>query len=231
MNTKPYDLIVFGGGNAISTAIDCGARGMKVALIEKGPLGGTCPHRGCIPSKLLIGYADAAEHAREARRFGFETSVRTLHPDAILRETFDFTNKYDAILENALGKNVTLYRDNAAFVANRTLRVNGESISADKLVLATGSRPQRPALGVPYWTSDDVFKLRQMPTSITIVGGGYIACELGHFFHGVGVDTLARRPARSTSRARGQRDARCFYERLHGTSARDIQLNNCIRGA
>jgi mycothione reductase len=190
MSTKPYDLIVFGGGNAISTAIDCGARGMKVALIEKGPLGGTCPHRGCIPSKLLIGYADAAEHAREARRFGFETSVRTLHPDAILRETFDFTNKYDAILENALGKNVTLYRDNAAFVANRTLRVNGESISADKLVLATGSRPQRPALGVPYWTSDDVFKLRQMPTSITIVGGGYIACELGHFFHGVGVDTL-----------------------------------------
>jgi mycothione reductase len=57
-------------------------------------------------------------------------------------------------------------------------------------VLATGSRPRRPALGVPYWTSDDVFKLSNMPKSITIVGGGYIACELGHFFHGVGVDTL-----------------------------------------
>ena len=190
MSTKRYDLIVFGGGNAISTAIECGARGMKVALVEKGPLGGTCPHRGCIPSKLLIGYADAAEHVVEARRFGFETTVRALDPDAILRDTFDFTSKYDGILENALGKNVTLYRDNAAFVANRTLRVNGESISSDKLVLATGSRPQRPALDVPYWTSDDVFKLRQMPKSITIVGGGFIACELSHFFHGVGVDTL-----------------------------------------
>src|SRR5215469_2105062 len=190
MDTKHYDLIVFGGGNAISTAIDCGAKGMHVALIEKGPLGGTCPHRGCIPSKLLIGYADAAEHAREAQRFGFETTVRLPDPDAILRDTFDFTKKYDGILENALGTNVTLYRGQAAFAANRTLQINGTSIYADKLVLATGSRPQRPVLEVPYWTSDDVFKLREMPKSITIVGGGYIACELGHFFQGVGVETL-----------------------------------------
>ena len=190
MDTKHYDLIVFGGGNAISTAIDCGAKGMNVALVEKGPLGGTCPHRGCIPSKLLIGYADAAEHAREAQRFGFETTVRLPEPDAILRDTFDFTKKYDGILENALGTNVTLYRGQAAFAANRTLQINGTSIYADKLVLATGSRPQRPALEVPYWTSDDVFKLHEMPKSITIVGGGYIACELGHFFQGVGVDTL-----------------------------------------
>jgi mycothione reductase len=190
METKQYDLIVFGGGNAISTAIDCSAAGMKVALVERGPLGGTCPHRGCIPSKLLIGYADAAEHARDAQRFGFETTLRIPSPDAVLRDTFDFTGKYDGILKDALGKNITLYRDNAAFVANRTLSVNAGTISADKLVLATGSRPRRPVLGVPYWTSDDVFKLSNMPKSITIVGGGYIACELGHFFHGVGVDTL-----------------------------------------
>jgi mycothione reductase len=139
---------------------------------------------------LLIGYADAAECARAARRFGFEATVRTPDPNAILRDTFEFTNKYDGILENALGKNVTLYRNHAAFTANRTLRVNNNSISAEKFVLATGSRPQRPTLDVPYWTSDEVFKLRKMPKSITIVGGGYIARELGHFFHGVGVDTL-----------------------------------------
>jgi mycothione reductase len=190
METRHYDLIVFGGGNAISTAIDCGAAGMKVALVERGPLGGTCPHRGCIPSKLLIGYADAAEHVRDARRFGFETTVRSLYPDAILRDTFDFTGKYDGILRDALGKNVTLYRSSASFVANRTLSLEGATVSGDSLVLATGSRPQRPSLAGPYWTSDDVFELRKMPKSITIVGGGYIACELGHFFHGVGVDTL-----------------------------------------
>ena len=190
MEDTHYDLIVFGGGNAISTAIECGAAGMNVALVERGPLGGTCPHRGCIPSKLLIGYADAAEHTRDARRFGFEASLRIPNPDAILRDTSDFTGKYDGILREALGKNVALYRDNAAFVSNRTLAVKGGTISADRIVLATGSRPKRPTLDVPYWTSDDVFKLRKMPKSITIVGGGYIACELGHFFHGVGVDTL-----------------------------------------
>jgi mycothione reductase len=190
MDTKHYDLIVFGGGNAISTAIYCGAKGMRVALVEKGPLGGTCPHRGCIPSKLLIGYADAAEEARDAERFGFETTVRTIDPNAILRDTFDFTKKYDGILERALGENVTLYRHKAVFTSNRTLQINDTSISADKLVLATGSRPERPALNVPYWTSDEIFELHKMPKSITIVGGGYIACELGHFFHGIGVDTL-----------------------------------------
>ena len=205
MDTKHYDLIVFGGGNAISTAIDCGAKGMQVALVEQGPLGGTCPHRGCIPSKLLIGYADAAEHVREAQRFGFETALYLPDPDAMLRDTFGFTNQYDAILEAALGKNITLYRDHASFTANRTLRIDGKSISADKLVLATGSRPQRPALGVPYWTSDDVFKLHKMPKSITIVGGGYIACELGHFFHGVGVDTLLVCGAINSSSARTTR--------------------------
>jgi mycothione reductase len=139
---------------------------------------------------LLIGCADGAECARAARRFGFETTVRVPDPDAILHDTFEFKSKYDSILENALGKNVTPYRSQAAFTANRTLRVNNNSISADKLVLATGSRPKRPALELPYWTSDDVFKLQKMPKSITIVGGGYIACELGHFFHGVSVDTL-----------------------------------------
>ncbi len=190
MTPGHYDLIVFGAGNAISTAIDCGAAGMKVALVERGPLGGTCPHRGCIPSKLLIGYADAAGKARDARRFGFETSVRMLNPDAILGDVFDFTAKYDGILKNSLGENVTLYRGNATFVANRTLSIAGVTISADKFVLATGSRPRQPEIDVSYWTSDDVFKLRRMPDSITIVGGGYIACELGHFFHGIGVDTL-----------------------------------------
>jgi mycothione reductase len=168
MDTKHCDLIVFGGGNAISTAIQCGAKGLQVALVEKGPLGGTCPHRGCIPSKLLIGYADAAENARDARRFGFETTVRTTDPDAILRNTFDFTKKYDSILEEALGKNVTLYRNRAAFTFNRTLRINDTSISADKLVLATGSRPQRPALDIPYWTSDEIFELDKMPKSMPV---------------------------------------------------------------
>ncbi len=190
MSKALFDLIVFGGGNAISTAIDCGKAGMKVALVERGPLGGTCPHRGCIPSKLLIGYADAADSVRDARKFGFDTTINLRDPDKILTDTLEFTQKYDSILEKALGENVTLFRGTGAFTGNYSLSVNDKEISADKVVLATGSRPRRPNFKAPYWTSDDVFTLKKMPKSITIVGGGYIACELGHFFSGVGVETL-----------------------------------------
>ena len=189
MSQRHFDLIVFGGGNAITTAIECGKAGMKVALIERGPLGGTCPHRGCIPSKLLIGYADAAESVRQASKFGFETTINIRDPDKILIETFEFTRKYDSILQDALGENVTLFRETGVLTGNYSLSVNGSEISADKIVLATGSRPKRPNFAGPYWTSDDVLTLRRMPRSITIVGG-YIACELGHFFSGIGVETL-----------------------------------------
>jgi mycothione reductase len=190
MSTRHFDLIVFGGGNAITTAIECGKAGMKVALVERGPLGGTCPHRGCIPSKLLIGYADAAESTREARKFGFETTIEIKDQDKILTETFDFTRKYDLILQDALDQNVTLFRGTGVLTGNYALSVNGSEISADKVVLATGSRPKRPDIEGPYWTSDEVFTLKKMPESITIIGGGYIACELGHFFSGIGVETL-----------------------------------------
>jgi dihydrolipoamide dehydrogenase len=189
MSRANFDLIVFGGGNAISTAIECGKAGMKVALVERGPLGGTCPHRGCIPSKLLIGYADAAESVRAARKFGFQTTINIPDPDKILTETFEFTHKYDSILQEALGENVALFRGTGALTGNYSLSVNGNEISADRVVLATGSRPKRPNFEGPYWTSDDVFFLKKMPRSITIVGGGYIACELGHFFSGIGVET------------------------------------------
>jgi mycothione reductase len=190
MSQRHFDLIVFGGGNAITTAIECGKAGMKVALVERGPLGGTCPHRGCIPSKLLIGYADAAESVREAGKFGFETTIDLRDPDRILIGTFEFTRKYDSILQDALGENVTLFRGTGALTGNHSLSVNGSEISADKLVLASGSRPKRPNFEGPYWTSDDVFTQKKMPRSITIIGGGYIACELGHFFSGIGVETL-----------------------------------------
>jgi mycothione reductase len=190
MSQRHFDLIVFGGGNAITTAIECGKAGMKVALIERGPLGGTCPHRGCIPSKLLIGFADAAESVRQAIRFGFETTINIPDPDKILIDTFEFTRKYDSILQDALDENVTLFRGTGVLTGNYSLSVNGAEISADKVVLATGSRPKRPNFEGPYWTSDDVFTLKKMPRSITIVGGGYIACELGHFFSGIGVETL-----------------------------------------
>src|SRR5260221_14396407 len=190
MSKTLFDLIVFGGGNAISTAIECGKAGMKVALVERGPLGGPCPHRVSITTKILMVYAVACESFSEARKFVFETTINIRDPDKILTETFEFTRKYDSILQDALGENVTLFRGTGVLTSNYSLSVKRNEVSADKLVLATGSRRKRPHFEGPYWTSDDVFTLKQMPRSITIVGGGYIACELGHFFSGVGTETL-----------------------------------------
>ncbi len=194
MDHQPYDLIVFGGGNAITVATKTAKAGMSVALIERGPLGGTCTHRGCIPSKLLIGYADAAEHVRDAARFRLEAKLEGIDTDGILEETFGYTNRFDALIEEDLPQTLDLFRGEGAFADDRTLEVNGTRLRSDKIVLATGSRPRRPDTpgldGLPYWTSDDVFSMSRMPRSITIAGGGYIGCELAHFFHGVGVDTV-----------------------------------------
>ena len=189
-----HDLIVFGGGNAITVAIEAAKAGWRVALVEKGPLGGTCTNRGCIPSKLLIAYADAAEHVRDASRFHLDATLGAIDGDALLKETFTFTNAYDGLIEGSLPETLELHRGHGRFVDDRTIEVNGARLRAERIVLATGSRPRRPEIpgldGTPYWTSDDVFRLERLPRSLTIVGGGYVGCELAHFFTGVGVETL-----------------------------------------
>ncbi len=187
---KNYDVVVFGGGNSFDVVRNCGAAGMKVALIEEGPLGGTCPNRGCIPSKLFIAYAEVAEHVRNAGRFHITAGIESIDRDAIRKETLDYVGKFDGLLEDGIPDGVDLYRGHGTFVDNHTLQVGDEKITAPRIVISTGSRPRRLDLGVPYWTSDDVFKMERIPESITILGGGYVGCELAYFFHGVGVDTL-----------------------------------------
>ncbi len=194
MTTQTFDLAILGGGNAIHVAIRAGSAGWKVALVEQDLLGGTCPNRGCIPSKLLIAYADNASAIRESRRFHIESTLGDIDRTAIIRETVAATlGSTDGKLAGVLPEGVTLFRGKGSFSADHTIQVNGEQISAEKIVVATGARPARPDVpgleGTPYWTSDDVFSLDDLPGSITIVGGGYIACELAHFFHGVGIET------------------------------------------
>jgi len=190
MMQENYDLVVVGGGNAITLAIEAGKAGRTVAVIEEGPLGGTCPNRGCIPSKLLIGYAEVAETVRDAGRFHMEASLGHIDTARLLKETFDATRQTDGKISGNLPDPVTLIRGHGTFISNKTVLVNGIEVTGETIVIATGGRPRRPKLdGVPYWTSDDVFNLTETPRSITIVGGGYIGVELAHFFHGVGVET------------------------------------------
>ncbi|MCA9322455.1 MAG: dihydrolipoyl dehydrogenase [Planctomycetes bacterium] len=195
MTEQVFDLIVLGGGNAITVGIRAAKEGKSVAIIEKDRLGGTCPNRGCIPSKLLIGFADVAAGIRGAKRFHIDASIEGVDRDAIFRETkaatFDVT---DGKIAANLPEGVTLVRGHGRFVAPRTLEVKGQRLRAATVIVATGTRPDVPdrqdLAGLPIWTSDDVFELEQVPESIAIVGGGYIACELAHVFASLGVRTI-----------------------------------------
>ncbi|MEO5913072.1 MAG: FAD-dependent oxidoreductase, partial [Luteolibacter sp.] len=190
--TETYDLIVLGGGRAANLAIAASKAGWKTVLIERDQLGGTCPNRGCVPSKLLIGFADAARHARNAGRHFIHADFQGVD----LQKIFDSVNQYvggvDGRYEdrvNAAG--VTLIRGEGRFTGQKQIEVSGRTLTAERIVVATGSRPSPPPFAhLPVWTSDDLFPLESTPPkSLIVIGGGVIGCEMAAFFAAVGVET------------------------------------------
>jgi dihydrolipoamide dehydrogenase len=189
-----YDVLVVGGGTGNNVAAAAADAGLETALVEKGPLGGTCLNRGCNPSKMLIQAATAANHVREAGTF---------HVDATL-DGIDFAAVVDGMDEtlSALAdgmeadyrekERLTIYDDEAEFVDERTVEVGGERVSGERVVVAAGSRPLVPPIDgldtVDYLTSTDALYLREQPDSLVVMGGGYIAVELGYFFESMGTD-------------------------------------------
>jgi len=186
---KKFDIIIIGAGRASNLAVSAGKLGKKVALIEKESLGGTCPNRGCVPSKLLIGYAHVARTIQEASRHFMQAKIQNID----LEKIFDETNKYvqgiDAKYEQKFNENVEIYRGRATFLSNKVIQVNKEELSASIIVIATGTRPIEP-VHEKAWSSDDLFPLKnKVPKSLTIVGSGFIACELANFFSALGIKT------------------------------------------
>jgi mycothione reductase len=181
-----FDLIVIGAGSGLDVVSAAAAAGMKVALVEEGPMGGTCLNRGCIPTKILIHSADVMETIRKAGVFGITTGRR------VDREA----QEIEQSLRKA--KNVTLFKERGAFTGPKALKAGGETLTADKIIIAAGTRPAVPPIEgldkVPYMTSDQALRLEKLPKKLIILGGGYIACELAHFFisMGSGVTVLQR---------------------------------------
>lgn len=186
---KTFDFIIIGGGRASNLAVTLGKAGKKVALIEKSKLGGTCPNRGCVPSKLLIGYAHVARTIKESQRHFINASINSIDLQKIFDETNAYISKIDPSYESRFNDNVTIYRGKGSFVSDHVIKINDEAITAPKIVIATGTRPKNAA-HPKAWTSDDIFPLKEkIPKSITIVGSGFIACELANFFDAVGITT------------------------------------------
>jgi dihydrolipoamide dehydrogenase len=184
-----YDIIVIGAGRASNLARNLAKAGRKVAIIEKSSFGGTCPNRGCVPSKLLIGYAEVARSIQDAKKHFIDANITHIDIEKIFEDTNAYIKSIDPAYISRFNENVTIYRGEAHFISNYVVEVNGKSLSAPKIVIATGTRPRKP-LHPKAWSSDDIFPLKdKIPESITIVGGGFIACELANFFDAVGIKT------------------------------------------
>ncbi|WP_018257262.1 dihydrolipoyl dehydrogenase [Halomicrobium katesii] len=192
--TTHYDVLVIGGGTGNNVAAAAADAGLETALIEPGPLGGTCLNRGCNPSKMLIQAANAAEHVRDSQKFFLDASLENIDYAAIVDDMEETLSPLAEGMEASYREkaNLTLYDDTATFVDDRTVEVGDEQLSAEKVVVAAGSRPLVPPIDgldeVEYMTSQEALYRRDQPDSLVILGGGYIAVELGYFFQSLGTD-------------------------------------------
>jgi mycothione reductase len=189
-----HELLVVGGGTGNNVAAAGADAGLDTALVEKGPLGGTCLNRGCNPSKMLIQAATAANHVRDAEDFFIDASLNGVDYEAIIDDMDETLGPIaEGMAERYREKDdLTMYTDEAVFVDERTVEVDGQEVSGDRVVVAAGSRPLVPPIDgldeVDYMTSFEALYEREQPDSLVILGGGYIAVELGYFFESLGTD-------------------------------------------
>lgn len=189
---REFDLIVIGSGSGLDVAVACAQRGLRTAIVEKGPMGGTCLNRGCIPSKIIIHSADVAETIRSSKRFGIESEITRINFPAITSRASRIVDGDAKSIEASYKgiENPRLYKGVAKFVGMKTLKIGMETIRGDKIVLAHGARPSKPPIEglekVSYMTSNEALRLKRQPKILTIVGGGYIAAELAHFYGALG---------------------------------------------
>lgn len=189
---KQYDIIVIGSGCGMNIVEEARGHGANVALVDKGPLGGTCPNFGCIPSKMLIFPADRIVEIQEAANLGIQSEIKGIDFKFIMTRMRKFVRENQKEMRHGMvhSKNVGFYEGEGHFVRENVIEVNGQEISAEKIFIASGSRPFIPPIKgldtVGYLTSDTVLQLNELPESLIVIGGGYVACEYGHFFAAMG---------------------------------------------
>ena len=191
---EQFDVIVVGAGSGLQVSAAASRKGMKVAVVEEGPMGGTCLNRGCIPSKMLIHAAEIAQTVQNAAKFGIGAAIKNIRFAEITRRVAATVDEEAVQIEeaNKNNPNITLFKRRAKFVGEKTLEVEGKQIKGETIVIAAGTRPVAPPIPgldqVEYLTSDNGLRLEKLPKSMVMVGGGYIAAELAHFFGSLGCE-------------------------------------------
>jgi len=189
-----FDLVILGGGSGgYACALRAAQLGKTVALIESGKLGGTCLHRGCIPTKALLHSGEIADSAREASTFGVNAQFLSMDMVAVNAYKDGVISKLHKGLQGLVkSRNITFVEGHGRLVAKDTVEVNGERYTGTNVVLATGSYAKSlPGLeidGVRVMTSDHATSLDYVPKSVIVLGGGVIGCEFASVWKSFGAE-------------------------------------------
>lgn len=200
---KEYDIVIIGSGAGANLIEDALAHTKTVALLDKGPMGGTCLNLGCIPTKMIVYPADRIMEIREAKKLGIAAQITSVDFPAIMERMRKTVARSHDHMKEAVEKaeDFDFYGGEAQFTGDHTLEVNGKTVKGKAVFIAAGARPLIPAMkgieGVEYLTNESALRLTELPASMVIVGGGYIAAEFAHFFEAMGTEvTIVQRNKR-----------------------------------
>ena len=180
---KKYDVIVIGSGMAgMTIANKCAKKGLKTAVTDSRPYGGTCALRGCDPKKILVGAAEIIYRANKMEGIGIEGNISINWHDLMAYKN-EFVSKMPKSVEKGYEKaGVEMYQGVASFESENTVRIGNDLLEGNKIVIATGARPVTldiPCGDLPI-DSADFLNLEKLPEHITFIGGGYISMEFAH---------------------------------------------------
>ena len=191
-----YDIVVLGGGSGgYACALRAAELGKRVALIEKDKVGGTCLHRGCIPTKAMLHAAEIADQARESAKFGIKSTFEGIEMPGVLRYQASVVDRLWKGLQSTIAsRKIDTVIGDGRLASPTSVRVNGTVYEADHVVLATGSEPRSlPGLdidGTRVITSDDALRLDRVPGSVVVLGGGVIGVEFASVWRSFGADVM-----------------------------------------
>ena len=188
-----YDAIIIGSGQAgVPLAGALAGRGWQVALVERGPIGGSCINTGCTPTKTIIASARAAHLARRGADFGVQTGPVSVDFARVMARKDEIVGRFRGGIESRLEDNehVTIFRAEGHFEGPRRVRAGDDVLEAERIYINTGARPVVPPIpgldDVPYLTNTSILDLTALPDHLVIIGGGYIGLEYAQAFRRFG---------------------------------------------
>src|ERR1051326_4324649 len=189
-----YDIVILGGGSGgYACALRAAELGMRIALVERDKVGGTCLHKGCVPTKALLHAAEIADHANEAESFGVRARLDGIDMGGVNAYKDKVVDRlWKGLTSTILSRKIDIIEGDGRLVSPTAVRVGDSVFEGGHVVLATGSEPRSlPGLaldGQRVITSDDALKLDRVPGSVVILGGGVIGVEFASVWRSFGAE-------------------------------------------